>query len=261
MCDDQGLGYLERHTPAQGLGVRRSAQVSIVERSRLDHSLLIDPIPPLESGDRLTCQEFERRYGADPYVRKAELIEGVVYVVSPLRHRQHGQPHSRILTWLGLYQAFTPGTDLSIEPTVRLDPSNEFQPDAVLFLESTAGGQTQISSEGYIEGAPELVVEIAASSASIDLGDKKRVYCRHGVQEYIVWQTHDDQVHWFVLDQNTYQQLHPDQEGLLRSQTFPGLWLPTSDLISGNMPKVLEVVQDGIRSEPHQDFIKDLACI
>ena len=41
-------------------------------------------ILPLEHGDHLTREEFERRYEAMPHVRKAELIEGVVYMPSPV---------------------------------------------------------------------------------------------------------------------------------------------------------------------------------
>ena len=138
-------------------------------------------LPPLQSGDRLTRPEFERLYAASPHIKKAELIEGVVYVASPLRHEQHGKPHSRVITWLGVYQALTPGVDLSDAPTVRLDLDNEPQPDAVLFIEPSVGGQTRLSDDGYIEGAPELIVEIAASSVAIDSGSRKQVYRRNGV--------------------------------------------------------------------------------
>lgn len=56
-------------------------------------------IPPLESGDRLTRAEFERRYEAAPEHFKAELIEGVVYVASPVRIF-HGNPQfNLILGW------------------------------------------------------------------------------------------------------------------------------------------------------------------
>ncbi|MEN9270991.1 MAG: Uma2 family endonuclease, partial [Thermostichales cyanobacterium HHBFW_bins_127] len=120
-------------------------------------------IPPLENGDRLTRSEFERRYRAMPHLKKAELIEGVVYIMgSPLRLRSHGEPHGKIITWLGTYQAYTPGVVLGDTPTVRLDADNEPQPDAVLFV---PGRQAVISADDYIQGAPELIVEIAASSA------------------------------------------------------------------------------------------------
>lgn len=105
-------------------------------------------LPPLESGDRLTRPEFERRYAAAPHIKKAELIERIVYIASPVRHEQHGKPHSRVITWLGVYQSLTPGVDLSVEPTVRLDLDNEPQPDVVLFIEPDAGGQMRLSSVG-----------------------------------------------------------------------------------------------------------------
>lgn len=215
-------------------------------------------IPPLENGDRLTRPEFERRYHATPNV-KAELIEGVVYMASPLRHEQHGKPHSRMMTWLGVYQASTPGIDLSIEPTVRLDLDNEPQPDGVLFIEPQKGGQTRISQEGYIEGSPELIVEIAASSAAIDLGDKKRVYRRNGVLEYLVWLSYENQLYWFVLEDGEYIQLTADENNMIRSRVFPGLWLAANELLTGNMKQVLRVLQTGLESVEHQAFVEQLA--
>lgn len=53
-------------------------------------------IPPLENGDRLNRYEFERRYDAMPNLRKAELIEGIVYMPAALRFKSHSQPHSRM---------------------------------------------------------------------------------------------------------------------------------------------------------------------
>ena len=214
--------------------------------------------PPLQSGDRLTRPEFERRYAAAPHIKKAELIEGMVYVASPLRHEQHGKPHSRVITWLGVYQAMTSGVDLSDAPTVRLDLDNEPQPDAVLFIEANAGGQTRISRDGYIEGSPELIVEIAASSAAIDTGSKKQVYRRNGVLEYVVWQSHDNQLDWFWLTNGEYQQLSPDSDGIIRSRVFPGLWLAVEALRRNQMVRVLEVLQEGLQSAEHQAFVEQL---
>ena len=214
--------------------------------------------PPLQSGDRLTRPEFERRYAASPHIKKAELIEGIVYVASPLRHEQHGKPHSRIMTWLGVYQAMTPGVDLSDAPTVRLDLDNEPQPDAVLFIEANAGGQTCISRDGYIEGSPELIVEIAASSAAIDTGSKKQVYRRNGVREYVIWQSYENQLEWFWLTDEEYQFLPPDSDGIIRSRVFPGLWLVVEALLSHQMARVLEVVQAGLQSPEHGAFVERL---
>ena len=127
---------------------------------------------PLENGDRLSRCEFERRYESRPDIKKAELIEGVVYMTLPVRAKSHGEPHAQIMAWLGTYYAATPGVQLCDNTTVRLDLDNEVQPDALLRLEPAAGGQSSISAKDYIEGAPELIAEIAASSAAYDLHDK-----------------------------------------------------------------------------------------
>ncbi len=214
------------------------------------------PVPPLESGDRLSRHEFERRYAATPEKLKAELIEGVVYVAAALRFRSHGQPHGRMMTWLGVYEAATPGVAIGDNSTVRLDLDNEPQPDAVLIIESS--GQAQISDDDYLEGAPELVVEIAASSASIDLHDKKRAYRRNGVQEYLVWRVLDHTIDWFYLQDGEYISLIADQSGIIKSVIFPGLWLAVSDLLNGNMQAVLAVLQQGISSTDHAALIERL---
>jgi len=215
-------------------------------------------LPPLQSGDRLTRPEFERRYAAVPQIKKAELIEGIVYVASPLRHEQHGKPHSRVITWLGVYQSLTPGVDLSDAPTVRLDLDNEPQPDAVLFIEPAAGGQARLSSDGYIEGAPELIVEIAASSAAIDRGSKKQVYRHNGVLEYIIWESYENQIEWFYLSDGDYRLLSPEADGIIRSQVFPGLWLALEELLNNRMAVVLEVLQLGLHSPQHRHFVEQL---
>ncbi|MBD1872403.1 Uma2 family endonuclease [Nodosilinea sp. FACHB-131] len=215
---------------------------------------------PLESGDRLTRPEFERRYKAST-VKKAEFIEGVVYVASPLRFQQHAEPHSRLNTWIGTYAALTPGTRSGIEPTVRLDLDNEPQPDIVLLIDEVAGGQARLSPDGYLEGTPELVIEIAASSAAIDLGDKKQAYRRNGVPEYLVWQVYENRLDWFYLVDGDYQPLPIDADGIVRSATFPGLWLAETALLQGNMTQVLAVLQAGLQSPEHQQFKVDLQSL
>ena len=215
-------------------------------------------LPPLENGDRLTRPEFERRYHAMPELRKAELIEGVVYMASPLRFRPHAKPHGRLITWLGVYEAATPCIEMGIEPTVRLDIDNEPQPDGVLLISTESGGHSTLSEDEYVEGAPELVVEIAASSAAIDLGDKKRAYRRSGVQEYIVWQVFDQKIDWFQLQDGDYVSLVPDEQGVLHSQVFPGLWLNVEAMLRGEMRSVLAVLQTGIESAEHQAFVQKL---
>jgi Uma2 family endonuclease len=212
--------------------------------------------PPLQSGDRLTRREFERRYSAMPLAKKAELIEGVVYMASPL-HADHGRPHSAVMTWLGTYQAATPGTDLLDNTSTRLDADNEVQPDALLRLDEKVGGQTRIA-DGYVVGAPEFIVEIAVSSAAIDLGDKMRAYRRAGVREYAVWQTYEQRLDWLALSDGEYQPLAPDADGLMRSRVFPGLWLAVNDILQGDIAAVLRTLQQGLATPEHAGFSQRL---
>lgn len=217
------------------------------------------PIPPLESGDRLNRYEFERRYNTMPSLKKAELIEGVVYLPAALRFRSHAEPHGNLMGWLWTYKIFTPGVELGDNPTVRLDLDNEPQPDAVLLISENAGGQARLSEDDYVEGAPELVVEIAASSVAIDLHDKKRAYRRNGVQEYIVWQVCEQRLDWFYLQQGEYVSLAVDENNVIRSRVFSGLWLAAADLLAGNMARVVSVLQEGLASPEQAMFVEQLA--
>ncbi len=216
-------------------------------------------LPPLQNGDRLNRDEFERRYNAMPQLRKAELIEGVVYMAAALRFKSHGQPHSDLIGWLWTYQVATLGLALGIEPTVRLDWDNAPQPDAVLLIEERWGGQSRLSEDDYLEGAPELVAEIAASSAAIDLGDKHRAYQRNGIKEYIVWQVFEQKLDWFYLEAGDYVSLPVDAAGVIRSRVFPGLWLAVNDLLAGNMTQVLAVLQAGLASPEQAEFRQRLS--
>lgn len=216
-------------------------------------------ILPLENGDRLTRPEFERRYHAMPHRKKAELIEGVVYLPSPLRFKAHAEPHGHLMTWLGVYEASTTHIEMGDNATVRLDLDNEPQPDAVLIINASAGGNCRISTDGYLEGAPELVAEVAASTAAYDSYDKKAAYRRNGVQEYIVWQVLDQKLEWFSLQGGEYIPLQTDKTGVIRSQIFPGLWLAVPALLAGEMAQVLSVVQQGLDTTAHRAFVDTLA--
>lgn len=215
-------------------------------------------VPRLENGDRLTRDEFERRYDAMPEVKKAELIEGVVYMGSPVRHDQHGQPHFDVIGWLAAYRAATPGLAASDNATVKLDPDNMPQPDCVLFIKPEFGGQARVDDKGYISGSPEFVAEVSASSVSLDLGDKLKAYQRNGVREYLVWRVEDDRIDWFVLQDGRYAPLTPDPDGILKSVLFPGLWLDPAAMRRGDLATVLAVLGRGTRSPEHADFAATL---
>ncbi len=214
-------------------------------------------VPELHAGDRLTRAEFERRYEAMPHVNKAELIEGVVYMPSPVSTDDHGAPHFKLITWLGTYEAQTSGVQGGDNGTLRLDVDNEPQPDAFLRIVSECGGQSRLA-DGYVEGAPELVAEVAASSASYDLHDKLNAYRRNGVCEYVVWRVWDRAIDWFVLRDGRYEPLPPAGSKLYQSQVFAGLWLDPSALIGGDLAKVLQMLQEGLASPAHTEFVRQL---
>lgn len=211
--------------------------------------------PLLEAGDHLSRDEFERRYEAMPHLKKAELIEGVVYMPSPVRQPQHGRPHHHLSTWLGVYEAGTPGVEGGVTSTVRLDPANEPQPDGLLFIDPARGGQIRLSADDYLEGAPELAAEVSASTVSIDLHTKLAVYQRNGVQEYIVWRVLDREVDWFVLRDGRFVRQTPDAQGILRGTVFPGLWLDAAALMRGDLATVLAVLHQGLASPEHAAFV------
>ncbi len=218
-----------------------------------------DEIPPLENGDRLTREEFERRYEAMPHLKKAELIEGVVYVPSPTRYRRHGRPHVHLLGWMYEYQKATPGVESAGNTTVRLSDNTEVQPDGCIFIDPARGGQARISADDYLELAPELMAEIAASSVSYDLGSKLAAYRRSGVREYIVWRVLNHAIDWFVLRDGDFVPLAADARGILKSEVFPGLWLDPAAMVAGELQRVSAVIQEGLATPEHATFVARLA--
>lgn len=214
-------------------------------------------IPFLENGDHLTREEFERRYNAMPHLKKAELIEGRVYMTSAVR-MSHSGAHANIITWLGVYGVSTSGVELHDNGTVRMDEENEPQPDASLRIISKELGTSQASEDDYMEGSPELIVEVAGSSASYELHEKLAVYQRNGVKEYLVWQLYENHLDWFELHEGKYVPLQADADGIIRSRVFPGLHLAVKDLLAGNLAEVLAVLQKGLQTAEHAAFVEYL---
>jgi hypothetical protein len=218
-------------------------------------------VPPLQNGDRLDRIEFERRYDAMPHLKKAELINGVVYMpAAAIRFEQHGAPHFDLISWMGLYRTGTPGIRGGDNSSLRLDMLNEPQPDAFLLILKEFGGQARIDKEGYVTFGPELIGEVTASTASYDLHDKLAVYQRHRVQEYIVWRVVDQEIDWFRLQGKRYTPLAA-KGGIFRSRVLPGLWLHARALIHGDMVGVARVAKKGLASAEHKAFVEQLRKI
>src|SRR6266446_3498844 len=213
----------------------------------------------LENGAHLSASEFLRRYEAMPEVKKAELINGIVYMASPVRLDQHGEPDSLIQGWLCNYAIATPGVKSATNSTTRLGPDDVPQPDGLMRIVPESGGQARLDAKGYLRGAPELVVEVAASSASLDSREKLVTYRRAVVREYLLWRTADEAVDWFVLEEDEYHPLVTGADGVLRSRVFPGLWLDCAAVLAGDGARLMGKLQEGLQSAEHTAFVAELA--
>lgn len=220
----------------------------------------IPTLPPLEAGDHLDQPTFHARYEAMPRGFRAELLEGVVYMPSPMK-RPHDRQQFKLVSWLDWYELATPGVEGGSGPTVILYPDSEPQPDGCLYLLPTKGGQLRFTEDEYLAGAPELVVEIASSTESYDLHEKKRVYERAGVREYLVVALRQQRVFWFELRDGRFHELPPDVDGLYRSRVFPGLWLDPAALLRLDSARLREVLNDGLASPLHAAFVAQLAAL
>jgi hypothetical protein len=213
-------------------------------------------VPRLQNGDHLTRAEFERRYDADPRIKKAELIDGVVYMPSPVRHTHHGTQHFDTIAWLGRYVVATPCIEGGDNGSLRLDLKNEPQPDSYLIIRPELDGQVRIDEEGYIVGAPEWIGEIAASSVSYDLHVKLRAYQSNRVKEYMVWRVEDAAIDWFVLRGDRFEPLPGG--GVFKSTVLPGLWLDTQAMIARDLVRVFQVLDEGLVLPEHAAFVQQL---
>jgi Uma2 family endonuclease len=218
-----------------------------------------DAIPLLEPGDHLDQATFHARYTAMPEDVKAELIGGVVYVPAALR-RAHGRSSGLLVRWLGAYEDDTPGVELYDNTTTIMGDESEPQPDACLIVQPECGGQMRVTEDDYLQGAPELVGEVASSTEAYDLHSKKRDYERAGVREYLVVALRQRRVFWFVNHQGKFEERAPDAEGIYRSGVFPGLWLDSEALIQLNGRRLLEVLRQGLATPGHAAFVAQLAA-
>ena len=177
------------------------------------------PPPLLVNGDRMKQQEFHRRYEAYPNKgAKFELVGGIVYMASPLRW-PHGNHHVKLGTALELYAASTPGVDVGDNATAILGEESEPQPDLAMRVFPEYGGQSEINADQYLQGAPELIAEIAHSTRAIAMNQKRNDYLQAGVAEYLVVCIEEQELHWF--DFRTGQMIAANRQGIWPSACFP----------------------------------------
>lgn len=200
-----------------------------------------NPRIDLHSGDRMSRDEFLRRWERIPEIKRAELIDGVVYLASPVSelHSDYEQLFNR---WLSHYQERTEGLKVMPAATFLLAGSSP-QPDLALIRLS---GSSR-SGKKFREGPPELVVEIAYSSLAYDLGPKLELYRRGGVAEYITVLLEEKKVQWRVLENRRYHALRPSG-GYLKSRAYPGLWLDPKAVFPPRIRELLASVEAGLAS-------------
>jgi Uma2 family endonuclease len=198
------------------------------------------PVPPLASGDRLDADQYWNRYQRSPEVN-AERIGGRVYLMSPLRAASHGDPHALLSGWLFQYALNYDDLVVSDNATIRLNQDNDPQPDLCL---RKKGGTSSLVDD-YIQGPPELIVEVAGSSASYDFGEKKDAYESAGVQEYLIFETFEGKIAWWQLNQAKYESIE-QVDGIYRSNVFAGLWLDADALRCGDAKKLIATLNGGM---------------
>jgi len=211
--------------------------------------------PLLQHGARMKQPEFHRLYEAHPGPEKFELIGGMVYMASPVTWT-HGEPAAELAYLLGVYKHATPGVRLGQDATTILGEESEPQPDLTLRIDSACGGQSRVNDDEYVEGAPELVAEIAYSSVSIDLNEKREDYEQAGVKEYLVVCIEEQELRWF--DFTSGNEITANRKGEFRSRIFPGLWIHGEALLALDSDRLVQVLQKGLSSRAHVAFVKRL---
>ena len=215
-------------------------------------------VPPLRDGDRLTPDEFERRWDAMPNLKRAELIDGRVFLrTKPVSWTWHAVPHGFVMLPIGLYSAYTAHVPSGIAPSVRMAPRSIPQPDVVLRVDEECGGRSKIV-DGFVVGSPEFIAEITDDTSIHDLREKKDLYERSGVQEYLNWSVFDEQITLFSWDRGQYGVVEPDTDGILKSRILPGLWFDPAAMVHDDNMRVMEVLHLGLQSPEHQAFVEEL---
>ena len=215
-------------------------------------------VPLLHTGDRLHRVEFERRYEAMLHLKKAELINGIVYVGGSVPIL-HAEAQATIVGLCGLYTFHTPGVSPADNASLRMGETNELQPDFSLWIDRPGKGRANVDEDDILTGAPELIVEVVDNRELYDLQEKIDVYRVKGVQELILWRVAEERFDWFWLERDDFQVVTPDEKGVITSSAFPGLWLNVKALLAGDLTAVMADLQAGLQSEEHRQFVEWLA--
>jgi hypothetical protein len=223
-----------------------------------EHTSVADPPRTLVEGQHLDQPTFHALYEMMPPGTRAELINGVVFMPSPVGPA-HGRAHVPVIVWLDYYAENTPGVEVLDNTTTILGLRSEAQPDAMLRILPDWGGRTR-DEKGIIRGAPELVVEVSKATRYVDLGPKLADYERAGVLEYVVYALDPYEVIWFEQDQGVLNRRPIPGDGIGRSAVFPGLWLDPLALVDNDGRRLRAVLDLGFATPEHAAFVAQLAA-
>ncbi len=217
-----------------------------------------EEIPSLHDGQELDQPAFHEIYSRYPEDFRAELIDGVVYLMNMPLHSDHADPDGILIGFLFTYSIETAGTSIKPNVTTLLGPRSEVQPDCCLLIDPASGGRTAKDAKGAVINAPELIVEVASSTLRVDLNAKKKVYEEAGALEYVVFDVPHRKFHWFVLREGRFEPLPIDADGLYRSRAFPGLWLDEAAFVRGDGRSLVAALRRGLESPEHAEFVHRL---
>ncbi len=209
-------------------------------------------------GQHLTQSAFHKLYEAADDAVTAELIGGIVHLADKTS-RKHGRSHALLVHWLWAFDDATPGVEVYDNVTTIMGEDSEPQPDVCLVIHPDCGGQMRFTDDDYLEGAPELAVEVASCTESYDLHAKKKDYEKAGVKECLVVALRQSKVFWFVNQGGRFAEQEPDADGRFCSTVFPGLWLDPNSLLELNSRKVLATLKEGLATKDHAEFAEALA--
>jgi hypothetical protein len=228
--------------------------MSILSERRPSHTE--KDVELLVNGERMKQPEFHRRYEKYDEDEKWELIGGIVYHMASPLSLTHSDYDGEVGFLLETYRRATPGLQVLHNATAILDEDSEPQPDLGMRILPEYGGQSQTNPDDYLQGAPELLVEIAHSRRNIAMHAKRDDYKRTGAIEYLVVCSEEQEVHWFHFLND--EMIRPNRQGITRSRVFPGLWFDIAALLRLESARLMEVLQQGIASREHAAFVKRL---
>ena len=171
--------------------------------------------------------------------QKADLLDGVICMASP-----ENIDHNDLVSWLGtVLRQFVEERQLG-KVTInrvayRLSPKNAPEPDLAFVRTERLG----IMKKGYVDGAPDLAVEIVSpDSVSRDYEDQRRRYEEAEVGEYWIIDAEETKATFLVHGAGGYAE-KPPEEQIFRSHVIPGFVIDVRWLWQRPLPPTLPIVQ------------------